>query len=221
MVGQMTSSAALKAIHAKRRQMGLDEDSYRALLSAVTGKSSSAEMNELERRAVLSEMDRRGAPKAPARRTRASGPYAGKLQALWIAAWNLGCVRDSSDAAMLAFVRRQTGLEHSRFLRDPADASRAIEALKDWMRRESGVATLFRYDRSNGPLINDDRCQILLAQWARLLRLDAAPAASLEAWVSRLHAGAGLADLTRDGWIDTMNILGSRLRKALAARKAT
>ena len=170
----------------------------------------------------LPSLSRRGfgAARKP-RRDRLSGRYAGRLQALWIAAWNLGIVRNASDSALIAFIKRQTGLDHGRFLLHAEDASRAIEALKDWMRRESGVATLFRYDETQGPLFNDDRCQILLAQWMRLLQLDAAPAASLEAWVAQLQAGAGLADLTRDGWIDTMNILGSRLRKALAARKAT
>jgi phage gp16-like protein len=212
----------LAAIHVARRQLGLDDDTYREILERETGKRSAAELNERERRKVVAVFEQKGFRRNPKpRRDRLSGRYAGRLQALWIAAWNLGIVRNASDAALIAFIKRQTGLDHGRFLLHAEDASRAIEALKDWMRRESGVGSLFRYDDTQGQLFNDDRCQILIAQWMRLLQLDAAPAASLEAWVAQLQAGAGLADLTRDGWIDTMNILGSRLRKALAARKAS
>jgi phage gp16-like protein len=207
-------SAALKAIHAKRRQMGLDDDSYRALLVAVTGKTSSAAMDDKERRAVLTEMERRGAPRTASRRNRASGPYAGKLQAIWIAAWNLGIVRDKSDAAMLSFVKRQTGLDHSRFLREPRDASRAIEALKDWMRRESRAPGLFRYEKQLGPLCNDDRFQVLNAQWGRLAALDACPAGTLGAWIDKRTGGKAYGDISGDDWIDLMNVLGRLVRKA-------
>lgn len=207
-------SAALKAIHAKRRQMGLDDDSYRALLMSVTGKGSSAAMSERERRAVLDEMDRRGAPKSTTRRDRASGRYAGKLQALWIAAYNLGIVRDKTDAAMLAFVKRQTGLDHSRFLREPADASRAIEALKDWMRRASRAPALFRYEKGLGRLYNDDRFQILIAQWGQLASVDGCPAQNLQQWAADMTGGKTFADMSDDDWIDLMNVLGACLRKA-------
>lgn len=67
------------------------------------------------------------------------GPYAGICRALWISGWYLGVVRDRTDGALIAFVRRQAGLDHLNWLRDPADASRVIEALKKWLVREAGV----------------------------------------------------------------------------------
>ncbi len=73
----------LAAIHACAKQLGLDDDSYRALLarvSATCGASvrSAADLNPRQRKAVLEEMRRLGAaaPKgAPARAARA---YPGK-----------------------------------------------------------------------------------------------------------------------------------------------
>lgn len=53
--------------------------------------------------------------------------------------WHLGVVRDRTDAALLAFLERQTGLEHTRFLVDAASARRMIESLKGWLAREAGV----------------------------------------------------------------------------------
>lgn len=210
---------ALNAIHVKKRQLGLDDETYRALLERVTGKRSSADMDEGERLKVVAEMDRLGAPKASRpRRDRASGPFAPKLQALWIAACNLGVVRDRSDAAMIAFVKRQTGLEHTRFLVHAGDADKAIEALKSWIRRETVNEDLFTQDRTRPPLCNDVRFQIVIAQWGRLLALDAAPASSLAAFVLDRTGKVSMADLGKDDWIGLMNDLGVVLRAALAKR---
>ena len=42
----------------------------------------------------------------------------GTNPALWIAAWNLGIVRERPDAALLSVVRRQPGKEPPRFPND-------------------------------------------------------------------------------------------------------
>ncbi|PTW61407.1 uncharacterized protein DUF1018 [Breoghania corrubedonensis] len=214
-------SAALKAIHVKRRQMGLDDETYRALLERVTGLGSSKHMNEAQRRLVLVEMDRLGAPKTPRPRSdRASGPYAPKLQALWIAAHNLGVVRDRSDAAMLSFVRRMTGIDHTRFLRDPTDGSRAIEALKKWIQRALRADNLFSHSKHRPALLNDHRFQVLSLQWARLIALDATPAAMMTSWTHARFGAADFGRLTDGDWIDAMNELGALLREALVSKGA-
>lgn len=130
----MSAAATMRAIHVARRELGLEEDDYRALLERVTGERSLRAMTPAQLFLVVDTLRASG---APARRL--TGPYAGKLQALWISAWNLGLVRDRRDSAMLAFVRRQTGIEHTRFLRDAQDARKAVEALKSWIAREGGV----------------------------------------------------------------------------------
>jgi hypothetical protein len=160
--------SALKAIHVARRQLGLDDDDYRAVLERVTGKRSSAEMTEAERRQVVEELRRLGFASAPAGRQPLSGPYAKKLQALWLSAWNLGIVRNRDDKALIAFVERQTGISHVRWLREPGDAAKAIEALKSWMTREAGVV----WPRSRGAL--ESKRAVLAAQ-DRMLRAEAGP----------------------------------------------
>jgi hypothetical protein len=219
MVGQMTAHAI---IHVGLKQLGIAGDDARDLYERVTGSRSLREMSPPQREAVVGELHRLGFKPAfkPGASKRASGPYAGKLQALWIAAYNLGVVRSGTDEAMMAFVTRQTGLAHARFLWVADDAEKAIEAIKSWTRRETGADGLYRRDRKQPALLNDFRFQILLAQWARLVGLDAAPAASLDAWVGKMQAGKPYAELSRDEWIDLMNVLGVRLRDALAKRDA-
>lgn len=138
----MTSAAQTRAIHALQRTLGMTEADYRGLLKARFKVVSSADLNESQAGALIEELKGLGgAPRAPSRSPAktASGRYAKVLQALWISGFHLGVVKAKDDAAMLAFVERQTGLPHTRFLANPADATRAIEGLKAWLAREAGV----------------------------------------------------------------------------------
>lgn len=133
-------SKSIAALHVAKKALGLDDDSYRDALRQVTGKSSSADMTEAERARVLERFRDLGFKAgSTGGRKRLEGRFAGKLQALWIAGWNLGLVRDRDDRALVSFVKRQTGIEHVRFLRHGEDAMKAIEALKSWLARGAGV----------------------------------------------------------------------------------
>jgi hypothetical protein len=171
----MTSAAQTRAIHAMRRALDLTDDDYRGLLKARFRVVSSSDLDERQAGALIEELKGLGAPaasgKRPAAKT-ASGKYAPVLQALWIAAWNLGLARSRDDAAMLAFVERQTGLSHTRFLADPADAARAIEGLKAWIARDGGVTwpTQCNADEARRPLA-----------WLRKYAVTRAIAAKLQA----------------------------------------
>ncbi len=103
--------STIAAIHVAKKQLGLDEDTYRAKLEVITGKTSVKNMTEAEREKVLNVFETEGfTPKAgrrPDGRLKLSGRFAGKLQALWIAGWNLGIFDNRDDAALEAFVKRQ------------------------------------------------------------------------------------------------------------------
>jgi phage gp16-like protein len=209
----MTSSIA--AMHVAKKQMGLDDDTYRAKLVRITGKQSAKDMTEGERQNVLTVFRNEGFAPAPAARRadgrqKLTGKFAKKLQALWIAAWNLGIVRDRDDAALVAFVKRQTGIEHTRFLVYADDASRAIEALKSWIRREAGVS----YGNTNGQdWLSADGAKVAWAQWKILT-----PGAGLmvrkgfDAEVSRLTGAIMLQDVKGSGWQTVMNHFGEKIR---------
>jgi phage gp16-like protein len=209
----MTSSIA--AIHVAKKQLGLDDDTYRAKLARITGKHSVKDMTEAERQQVLTVFRNEGFAPAPAARRangrqQLSGKFAKKLQALWIAGWNLGIVRDRDDAALVVFVKRQTGIDHTRFLINADDASRAIEALKSWLRREAGVS----YGNTNGyDWLALDGAKVAWAQWKIL-----APGAShmvrkgFDEAASQITGKPMLQALTAGDWQKLMNALGEQIR---------
>ena len=222
---------SLAAIHVAKRDLKLDDDTYRDVLERVTGKRSAKGMGERDVRLVLDEFRRLGWRSKVAQKGlegrldgRLDGPYARKLQALWIAGWNLGVVRDRRDSAMLAFIKRQTGIESTRFLRDAADARRAIEALKDWLHREGGVDWSTEGVEPASPDA-DPRSKVLWAQFRQLVALGAfKPFAGglhwsdIEAW-AWASSKVRCSGTTRQHWDDAswqsaMNAAGRWLRFA-------
>lgn len=199
--------STLAAIHVAKKQLGLDDDTYRATLLRVTGKNSAGDMTEAEREKVLAAFRQSG---FKGNKKGLGGPFAKKLQALWIAGWNLGLVRDRRDSAMLVFVQRQTGIEHTRFLRDAADAKRAIEALKAWMER-AGVdwsegSHMPAWQRMPG-------AKIAMAQWTLLHGACDVPA--FRRFVED-HAFNPIQRMTAREWAGVMNTLGQRIRQRSA-----
>lgn len=136
----------IRLIHVARRDRGLDDGTYRDLLERETKKRSCKAMNTTELDKVLAALKRDGfkvsrKPRLvvaqPEQRNRArlrDGQQA-LATALWISLWQLGAVRDNRDSALDAFVSRQTGVAHLKWL-GPQQAHRVIEALKDWCARE-------------------------------------------------------------------------------------
>lgn len=161
------SPEQIRAIHTIKTKVRLDDGSYRAMLSEY-GAASSKDLTRAEADRFLGRLRLIPGAQTPVERTastlaRADGRYRGVLQAMWLALYNLGAVRDRRDTAMHAFVERQTRIPHTRFLRNATDARAAIEALKAWMVRE-GV----RWPASTGDRDRDVRLlklEILRAQW--------------------------------------------------------
>ena len=120
----------LRAVHARAREIGLDDDGRRELQEIATGKTSCSSMTSHELRRVLEAMD------AAAGRDRiAGGPHYRKIWALWLSAWNLGVTASRSEAALAAFVKRQTGLDAAAWAHDPALSGKVVEGLKAWLAR--------------------------------------------------------------------------------------
>lgn len=139
----------IRLIHVAKRDRALDEGAYRDLLARETGKSSSASMTEAELDKTLKALraigfrvkqsagvkQERLGPKPSRKPDRLRSGQAKLITALWIDLWQLGAVEDNSDAAIDAFVQRQTGVAHMQWL-SPGKANSIIEALKDWCARE-------------------------------------------------------------------------------------
>ncbi|WP_353428739.1 regulatory protein GemA [Paracoccus denitrificans] len=204
--------SAVKMIYAGIRAVGIqEEDDRRALFERVTGKRRLRQMTPADKDRVVAELRRLGF-QGPTSRKLLTGPYAKKLQALWIAGWNLGLVHNRNDEAIIAFVKRQTGLDHARWLRDPADGKRVVEALKDWLAREAGVM----WGNTQGyDWLKDHGGKIAWAQWRRLYpAADLRDQTAFRAKVLALVPGKDSLDrLTSADWREVCNAFGRVVRK--------
>lgn len=203
----------LAKVHVLAKQQGLDEDAYRDLLERETGKRSARNLTDGELRLVCEKLGRPSGVTAAASPA-AAGPYSAKLRALWISAWHLGITRDRSDAAMIAFVKRQARVDHTRFLVDAKSANKAIEGLKAWIAREAGVEW--------GDETTNPRRAVVEAQVRRLEELGdvqeiPGTGSFLEAYVCRVTGKArGLHFVDDADWDRAIAALGGRLRRAIA-----
>lgn len=140
----------LAAIHIAHKALGLSKDDALALKQAVTGVASAGDMTEQQRRRYLAHLSSLQAtmalargekpaytPKrAPIQRTMDDDQDErwSKARALWGALATAGVVRINTDAALAAYVKRQTKVEAWRFL-NSYQVNSVIEALKRWCHR--------------------------------------------------------------------------------------
>ncbi|MDR1945684.1 MAG: regulatory protein GemA [Desulfovibrio sp.] len=131
-------------IQMTRRSLGMDDETYRQFLESVTGKRSTTEMTQKQRYRVVEELKRLGMTFAPAASgakpaskkdaPRDGSPQARLVRHLWLKLKGYGVLRDSSERALLAYVKRITGVDRMEWLRPP-QMNTLIETLKQWVDR--------------------------------------------------------------------------------------
>jgi len=126
----------LAMVHIAKKQLGLVDENYRAILVRLTGKDSSRDCSTEDLDRVLGEFKRLGwAPKAKPN-AYSDRPYVRKIYALWNEAGRCGAVENASRDALRAFTARQTGKAAPEFL-TPAQANSVSEALKAMIARRA------------------------------------------------------------------------------------
>ncbi|WP_263063011.1 gp16 family protein [Dickeya dadantii] len=141
----MHKTQLIKLIHIAKRDLRLDDDTYRQVLTNTTKKNSTRDMTVPQLVIVLEAMKKRGFKIRPAKsqNTRKlkldEHPQSKKIRALWLEMADMGIIRDRSEAALAAFVKRETGVDDLRWL-GTEDASSVIEKLKKWQRRARKTA---------------------------------------------------------------------------------
>ena len=127
-----------------KKDLGMDDDTYRDMLEMLSGKRSAADLDFHERNSVLQENKLRWKPKrkkvGPKARTRTKArPKASqgdKIRALWLELAELGIVKNKSEAALMGYIKRMTkGQYEAPQFCDEETASRVIESLKQWRKR--------------------------------------------------------------------------------------
>jgi phage gp16-like protein len=131
--------ANLKAqIHIAKTQLGIDDDTYRAVLKAATGKTSCKDMGVIDLNKALQAFKDRGFKSKPPKKkpSKTTATLTDKLIAQWRAMGKDGIVRDASDAALRSYVDRQTsGQFKAPQFCDNYTTIKLIESLKQWQKR--------------------------------------------------------------------------------------
>ncbi|MGY4003831.1 gp16 family protein [Aeromonas sanarellii] len=146
----------IRLVQVGRRSLGLDDETYRELLTQQSGKRSAAELTLQELDKVLVAMKgagfkptvKRGVKGGKQKRlspvsgTPVRTAEIGVIRAIWITMAKHGLLRDGSETALNHYVERQTvrinngvGVAEVSWL-DGALAYSVLESLKHWHKRE-------------------------------------------------------------------------------------
>jgi hypothetical protein len=137
----------LAKLHIAFKQIGIDEDTHRAMLERITGgrSDSAADMTIAELEAAVEELTRKGFrpapprdktddfiefdPKDPATR------HLKKLTACWFDLIRIGAIQTkSAKRSLRKFIKKLTGVDDLRWL-TPQQCNSVIEACKGWKRK--------------------------------------------------------------------------------------
>lgn len=145
----------LAKIHIAKKQLGLDDEAYRDRLQQLTGQRSCSKMAIGNLFKVLKHLEECGFKAKPPSQAKRRNGHASKyspksqgrpvdvIRALWIQMAQQGLIRDGSEAALTAWVKRTTsringgvGIDSLEWLAtDEAMTSRVIAVLKQWKKR--------------------------------------------------------------------------------------
>lgn len=141
-----TRRAHLAAIHIAEKALGLSKESASALKLQVIGTASSADMNARQRAQYLAHLSglqrkygqntRLDLDRPALKRSVSDGldDRWHKARMLWHVLAEHGQVQADTDEALMAYVKRQTRMEHWRFC-NGYQINAVIEALKFWCAR--------------------------------------------------------------------------------------
>ncbi len=127
----------IRLIHVAKRELQMDDDTYRGVLLAIGNASSAADLSVSNLDRVLEHMKKCGfkvRPNNKPSRRLADDPESKKIRALWLFLHELDVVRDPSEKALAAYVKRLTGVSALQWA-DGAQSLKLIEALKAWAMR--------------------------------------------------------------------------------------
>lgn len=130
----------IRLVHVAKRELQMDDDTYRGILSAKFNKDSAADLSILELESLIKHLKSCGfkVNRKKGGRTLATDAQSSKIRALWLALHKAEIVRDSSEQALAAFVKRTAKVDALQWL-SSCQAILIIENLKKWCERE-GVA---------------------------------------------------------------------------------
>lgn len=119
-------------IHIAKKQLGLDDDTYRDVLWCVCRAKSAADLDAHGRAMLLRHF--RSLGWAPRSKTKRNPPQVRKIWSLWYQLRDAGLIADASSKGLRSEVRKLTGVDDLRFC-TAEQLAHIIECFKQWLAR--------------------------------------------------------------------------------------
>lgn len=128
--------AQLAQIHIAKKELGLDDETYRAMLWTCARVHSSADLDHAGRAKVLDHLKGLGWKSGRQKRNKkpTNDPRYGVIRELWLELHANGVVNDPSEQATIRFIKNQTKIDSFEWL-STKQVSSLIERLKQWLKR--------------------------------------------------------------------------------------
>lgn len=154
----------IKLIHVGKKTLCLENDTYRAMLIGETGKDSTKKMSDYELDKVLARLRKSGFKRSIKANTRplADDTMSQKIRALWLLLVELKAVNNASEAALGAYVKRQTGVDALQWL-DKNQSTKVIESLKKWIIRPLSKQVQCLHSQADNLIQEGDDVDVCLA----------------------------------------------------------
>lgn len=128
-------------IHIAKKELGLDDGTYRAIIKQATNKESCAKCNAFQLEKVIELMKSKGwKPKTVAAKKKAfrkpPTDLIAKIYAIWGDLQEIGAVSSSDKSALDNFIKKYTKVDSVQWI-DDYQAIKIIEMLKQWLKRVS------------------------------------------------------------------------------------
>lgn len=165
-------------INIARGQLGIDDDSYRAMVMRINGGKGTSlkDCNMADLNKILTELKGKGfkvkSAKADGFKSKRAKPVKtledgtplaadvrDKMLSLWIEMNQQGILRDGSDKGLAAYCRNRTEKDHWHWI-TYSEALTIIESLKTWQSREL-LTQLLKKLINNGVKISKDELDVI------------------------------------------------------------
>lgn len=135
--------AQLAQIHIAKKDLGLDDETYRAMLWTYARVHSSAELDHAGRAKVLDHLKSLGWKSGRKQRNKkpTNDPRYGLIRELWLELHANGVVNDPSEQATIRFIKNQTKIDSFEWL-STKQVSSLIERLKQWLKRTQNKVSI-------------------------------------------------------------------------------
>lgn len=173
---QSPRTRLIVGIKAAERKLGMDKEAHRLMVFNLTGKDSLTKCDSGYLKAILTHLNKLTGYKRVeadgAERRLDTSPEASKLRALWLLLHRLGAVRNPSEVALAAYVKRIAKVDDLHWAREKIEP--LIEGLKAWAARELPAALEQRLRQMQAAGLVDPRNTVdrLLAHAAPTRRRD-------------------------------------------------